>query len=155
MSKSKIIALTAVITLASCMTCMTTIGTAAEPRDAITAANKTFMAAFKRADAAGMAALYTENGQLLPPGSDFVEGRPAIQAVWQGLMDMGIKAVNLETIEVEGHANTAIEVGKYTIAGEGGKVIDNGKYVVIWKRQRGQWRLHRDIWNTSVPAPTQ
>ena len=148
MAKLKIIALIALIILASCTT---TTGR----WNAITAANKTFMATFERADAAGMAGHYTENGQLLPPGGDFVKGRPAIQAVWQGFMDMGIKAVNLETIEVEGHFNTATEVGKYTITGEDGKVIDTGKYVVIWKRERGQWRLHRDIWNTSVPAPTE
>jgi ketosteroid isomerase-like protein len=34
---------------------------------------------------------------------------------------------------------------------EGGKVVDRGKYIVIWKREQGQWKLHRDIWNTSMP----
>jgi len=23
----------------------------------------------------------------------------------------------------------------------------NVKYVVVWQRSAGQWRLHRDIWN--------
>jgi ketosteroid isomerase-like protein len=36
---------------------------------------------------------------------------------------------------------------------EGGQVIDNGKYVVLWRREAGQWKLHRDIWNSSQPAP--
>jgi ketosteroid isomerase-like protein len=48
----------------------------------------------------------------LPPNSDFVTGRPAIQAVWQSVMDVGIKDVKLQTVELEGHGETAIEVRK-------------------------------------------
>jgi uncharacterized protein (TIGR02246 family) len=127
--------------------------TSTEVRDAIVAANGNFKTTFKAGDAAGMAALYTENGQLLPPNSDFVTGRPALQTFWQAIMDMGIKEAGLETVEVESHGDTAIEVGKYTLKGEGGQVLDNGKYIVIWKQEDGQWKLHRDIFNSSMPAP--
>jgi uncharacterized protein (TIGR02246 family) len=127
--------------------------TSTEVRDAIVAANGNFKTTFKAGDAAGMAALYTENGQLLPPNSDFVTGRPALQTFWQAIMDMGIKEAGLETVEVESHGDTAIEVGKYTLMGEGGQVLDNGKYIVIWKQEDGQWKLHRDIFNTSMPPP--
>jgi len=54
--------------------------------------------------------------------------------------------------EVEDHGDTAIEVGKYTLKGEEGQVLDTGKYTVIWKQEEGQWKLHRDIFNSSVPA---
>ncbi|MDA2935246.1 SgcJ/EcaC family oxidoreductase [Acidobacteria bacterium AH-259-D05] len=118
--------------------------------DAIKAANEVWMSTFAQGDAGGMANLYTEGGQLLPTQSDVVSGRQAIQAFWQSVMDMGIKTVKLETVEAEGHGDTAIEVGRYTLSGEGGEVMDQGKYVVIWKQVEGQWKLHRDIWNTSV-----
>jgi uncharacterized protein (TIGR02246 family) len=121
--------------------------------DAIVAANKTFMTTFSQGDAAGMATLYTEKGQFLPPNSDFVTGKQALQATFQALMDMGIKSIELETIEVEGYGDTASEVGKYTLASEGGQVLDQGKYIVIWKQEAGQWKLHRDIFNSSLPAP--
>ena len=49
------------------------------------------MVALKRGDAEGLAALYTENGQVMPPNSDFVTGRQAVQMFWQAVMDMGIK----------------------------------------------------------------
>jgi uncharacterized protein (TIGR02246 family) len=120
-----------------------------EIRDAIAAANEKFMAAVSRGDAAALAALYTENGQLLPPNSDFVRGRQAIQTFWQGTMDMGIKTATLEIVEVEGHGDTAIEVSTYILQDEGGQVLDKGKYIIIWKREGGQWRLHRDIFNSS------
>ena len=124
-----------------------------EIRDAIAAANEKFMTAFNGGDAAGLAALYTEQGQVLPPNSDFVTGQQAIQAFWQALMDMGIKSAQLEIVEVEDHGDTATEVSKYTLQGEGGQVLDKGKYIIIWKREDGHWKLHRDIFNSSMPAP--
>jgi uncharacterized protein (TIGR02246 family) len=126
--------------------------TGSEIRDKIAAAVEAFMAAFNRGDAAGVAALYTEDGQLLPPNAGFMKGRQAIQAFWQGGMDMGLKAAKIEIVEVEGHGDTAIEVSTYTLYGEGGQALDEGKYIVIWKKEGGQWKLHRDIFNSSKPA---
>jgi uncharacterized protein (TIGR02246 family) len=119
----------------------------------IQAVNEIFMSTFARGDAAGMGGLYTEKGQLLPSNSDFVTGRKAIQDFWKGAMDMGIKNAKLQTIELEEHGDSAYEVGKYTLSGVGGQIMDQGKYIVIWKKQGGEWKLHRDIWNTSLPAP--
>ena len=116
---------------------------------AIAAANQNFMAMFGAGDAAGMAQRYTANGQLLPPQSEFVSGRGAIQAFWQGAMDMGLKQVDLQTMELESHGGTAIEVGKYTLYLEGNQEADTGKYLVVWKDESGNWKLHRDIWNSS------
>jgi uncharacterized protein (TIGR02246 family) len=127
-------------------------GTSTGVQAAIAAANENFMSTFNRGDAAGMCDLYTANGQLLPTGSDFVTGKAAIQAFWQGAMDMGIKTARLDTVEAEEYGETAIEIGKYTLSGEAGKVMDRGKYVVIWKQEGGQWKLHRDIWNSSLSA---
>ncbi|MFC1525907.1 YybH family protein [Candidatus Latescibacterota bacterium] len=127
---------------------------ATEIRDAIVAADDTFSATYGRGDAAGMAALYTEAGQLMPPNSDFLTGREAVQAAFQGFMDMGVKEIKLEAVEVEEYGDTATEVGKYTLEAEDGSVIDQGKYIVIWKQEGGEWKLHRDIFNSSMPAPT-
>ena len=53
------------------------------------------------------------------------------------------------------HGDTAIEVGKFTLQGEGGQTVDEGKYLVVWKQADGQWKLHRDIFNSSMPVPEQ
>jgi uncharacterized protein (TIGR02246 family) len=120
-------------------------------RAAIAAANEKFMAAFEAQDAAGLAALYTKGGQILPPNNDFVTGREAIQGFWQAGMDMGLRKAKMDIGEVEGRGKTAIEVSRYTLYAEGDAVADQGKYIVIWKRKKGGWRLHRDIFNSSVP----
>jgi len=132
--------------------CNTVQQDSAETQDAIVAANEQFMTAFSNSDDAALAALYTEDAQLMPSNSDFVSGNEAVQAFWKSVFDMGIKKAKLETLEVEGMGDTAYEVGEYTLFTEGEQVADSGKYVVIWKMVNGQWKLHRDIWNTSMPA---
>ena len=119
--------------------------------EAIAAGNERFMAAFARQDAAAMAGLYTESGKLLPPNSDILAGRPAIQAFWQAVMNMGIRSAKLEILEVEALGDTAVEVSHYTLYLAEGQVADLGKYLVVWKREKGAWLLHRDIFNTSQP----
>ena len=79
---------------------------------------------------------------------------PSIRkALFQALIDTGIKAIKLETIETERYGDTASEIGRYILEGEGNQVLDRGKYIVIWKREADQWKIHRDIFNTSMPAP--
>jgi ketosteroid isomerase-like protein len=124
---------------------------AADAKAAVLAANKVFEAAVARGDAAGMAACYTATAELLPAHNDAVAGRPAIEKFWRGVLDAGIKQAKLTSIEVEIHATDAHEVGEYELQDDKGRVLDKGKYVVIWKRDGGGWKLHRDIWTTSLP----
>jgi len=121
-------------------------------RAKVLAGNKKFMAAFGQKNAGALAKLYTKGGQLLPPGSEVVSGGAAIQAFWQGALDAGLVQATLDTVEVEGHRDTAIEVGRYTLRGADGQVADAGKYLVIWKVEGRSWKLHRDIWNSSPPS---
>jgi ketosteroid isomerase-like protein len=107
-----------------------------------------------RGDGAAVAALYTSDGRLLPVQNDFVTGKEAIKVFWQAAFDAGIKGASLETVEFESHGNSAHEVGKYKLLDADGKVLDHGKFIVIWKKDGETWKLHRDIWTTSV-APKQ
>jgi hypothetical protein len=34
-----------------------------------------------------------------------------------------------------------------------GKVLDHGKYVVVWRREGGKWRLLRDMFSTNCDGP--
>ncbi len=124
----------------------------ADTRAAIDAANQKFMAAFGRHDSAGIASLYTTNGQVFPSNSDIVTGAAGIQAFWQGAFGMGLKEAALETVELDVQGETAIEVGRYILKADRGAVADQGKYIYIWKHSGGTWKMHRDIFNTSQPA---
>ena len=126
--------------------------TATNVRSAIEAANRKFVASYNQGDAATIGTYYTGDARLLPPNADFIAGKQAIAAFWKGAMDMGVKSVTLETVEVEDFGQTANEVGQFSLLDAGNHVIDSGKYIVVWKLETGQWKLHRDVWNSSRPA---
>lgn len=116
------------------------------------AAAEQWSTAFGAHDAEALASLYTEDAKLLPPNSDFVSGRAAIQTFWQGVMDAGVATATLTVEEASGTDSLAVEVGRYRLSSAAGDPIDEGKYIVWWKRTNAGWRLYRDIWNSSRPV---
>ncbi len=118
-----------------------------EVRDAVEAGNRAFVAAFLRGDAAAVAQLYTETAQVIAPGEPVASGRPAIAVAWQKAIDGGVKDVSLHTAAVESAGDLASETGTVRLVAKDG-TITQGRYVVVWKREGGRWKLHRDIWNS-------
>jgi len=117
-------------------------------RSSIESGNRAFAAAFLRGDAEAVAELYTEDAQVLPPGAAAVAGRPAIAAFWKGAIDAGVKDLALVTEQVESAGDLAYEIGRVRIVAKDGGVTED-RYLVVWKRGDGGWRLHRDIWNST------
>jgi len=115
------------------------------------------LAAFHRGDAAGVTAYYTKGARILPSNTEMITGRQGIQAMWQGMMDSGVKEVGIEILELEPMGDkAACDIGKYRMKIEpepGVTVEDVGKYVVIWKHDGESWKLDVDMFNTSLPAP--
>ncbi len=121
-------------------------------RAGIEAANAKWMHALEQGDAEELAAIYTTDTQLLPPNSGMLSGRDAVRKVFQGMMDAGIQ-IKLQTVEVESLGGTAVEIGNATVIGPDGQTLDSGKYLVTWKKVGEDWKMHRDIWNSSLPQP--
>jgi uncharacterized protein (TIGR02246 family) len=117
----------------------------------IDAANAQFVAAFNRGDAAALAQFYTEQATALPPGAPMAKGRAAIQNLWQGAIQEGDKNMSLTALRVEQFGNAAREIGQFGLdAPNAQKQMTHveGKYVVLWRRVGGAWKLDTDIWNT-------
>jgi uncharacterized protein (TIGR02246 family) len=131
------------------------LGAAAQARDIkadIDAANAQFVAAFNKADAAGVARFYTEQATALPPGAPMAKGRAAIQALWQGAMDAGDTNLSLQALRMDQFGDAAREIGRFSLdAPNPQKQMTHveGKYVVLWRRVGGSWKLDTDIWNTN------
>ena len=111
--------------------------------------NDVWTAAFNKGDAAAVAALYTEDAYVLPPGSAMVKGRAAIEGFWrQAAQQMG--DAKLTTVDVLPLGRSAArEIGTVTLKTKSQppqEVV--GKYVVVWRKVGRDWKLATDIWNT-------
>ena len=125
-----------------------------ESLEAVRAVSAQFPEVYAQGDAAAVAALYTEDGMIMAPNSEIVTTHPDIEAFWQGVMDLGVTELEIVPDEIEVYGDTAIERGNVQLFLGDGTSVDTVKYILVWKEQDGRWLLHRDMWNSNLPAPS-
>lgn len=123
----------------------------ADLRAEIEQRNQEFMDAFNRGDAAGVAAAYTDDARVLPPGGNPVSGRRH-RAVLEGRHGDGHPGGRLADGDgrVRRRPRLRDRLRNPHREPEGGNpTTQTAKYVVIWKRQAGRRWLAVDIWNSN------
>ena len=114
--------------------------------------------AVRAKDAHACAAFYADDGWIMPQNSPGAQGTEAIADVWRGFFRLKDFALTFEPtrIVVAQAGDIAYDIGSYSLAfdGEQGPVRDRGKYVVVWRKVRGDWKVAVDIFNSngSIPA---
>jgi uncharacterized protein (TIGR02246 family) len=121
----------------------------AQNKAAIEKLNDAWTAAFNKGDAAAVAALYTEDAYVLPPGSGMVKGRAAIEAFWRQAAQQ-MSDAKLTTVDVLPLGRSAArEIGTVTLKTKSQPPQEIlGKYIVVWRKIGRDWKLATDIWNT-------
>ncbi|MEQ1797553.1 MAG: DUF4440 domain-containing protein [Lacibacter sp.] len=119
---------------------------------AIAASNSTYGSNFSTGDSVAFVSHYTSDACISPSNMPRMCGAEAITAFFNGGYKMGIRDIKLTTEEVMGGKDAVVETGTYEILGDKGVSFDKGKFIVIWKEENGKWKMHRDIWNTDMPA---
>lgn len=114
-----------------------------------------WQSAFESGDGNALAALYTEDGAVMPPNGETVTGRPAIAAFWNDFSAGGLGGV-IEDTEAHAQGDLGYKRGRYTITDADGSVVDVGKYIEVWRQVGGEWQLHRDMFNSDrAPAAAE
>jgi uncharacterized protein (TIGR02246 family) len=114
----------------------------------IEAVNAKWMELFGKGDFDGVAQLYTADATAFPPGSAMVKGRAAIGAMWKGMAEH-VSNPKLTTLDVKRmSAHSAREIGTFSLMTRDPTPKEiSGKYIVVWEKVRGDWKLAADIWN--------
>lgn len=115
-------------------------------RHAIDTANAALRTALLAGDAVKVADLYTVDAQIVAPGAPIAAGRAAIVEFWKGFIASKPKDLSLTTRSVESAGELTVEDGTVKITGADGSV-STARYLVVWKKEDGSLKLHRDIWN--------
>jgi hypothetical protein len=126
----------------------------AAARTAIDSTNRELMTHFNMGHPDIVAALYAENGVVMPPNEPVVVGRSAIKDVLAQFAAMKAQ-LTLTSTAVSANGPLAVERGTYSVTftppGAKAPVTDTGKYLVHWHRIDGKWMLVDDIWNSDLP----
>jgi ketosteroid isomerase-like protein len=108
-------------------------------------------------DLTGTVAFYAKDGVVMAPNAPPAEGTAAITETWRGILGLpnGSLTFAPTRVTIAKSADLAYEVGTYSLAFDGakGRVQDQGKYVVVWKKEGRAWKVAADIFNSNVPAP--
>ena len=131
---------------ATCL-CLT-VSAMAQDKATIQNLNDQLTRAFNAGDIAAVAAHYTEDATVLPPGAEMVLGRNAILTFWKSAADQ-IGDIKLTAVDVKPlGSNAAREIGTFSLRTKGAQSQQvTGKYVVVWEKVGGDWKLATDIWN--------
>ena len=117
-------------------------------------ANRNFMDLVAKGDSVGLANSYTIDAKFMNAGAPAVEGRANIQTAMSEIIKSGITKLDLRLINVFGTEDLLVEEGELTLFVKD-DVVGEEKYIVLWKKEDGQWKLFRDIFNSNLPAQHQ
>lgn len=127
--------------------------------------NKELAAAFETRDFAPVAEMFTDDAVMLPPRRGLVRGRGDIQSYWSNakrVKDLQFQSETVTPLAGDvardiGTLRMRLEPGRarrqsLAEAGEGDGLQARevaGKYVFIWRKLGGDWKLETGIWNVT------
>lgn len=119
-------------------------------RNRILEAAQNFSKAYMNGDFDAIAQSYTADAKIFPNNADIISGREAIKQRW--MLGAGVKILHHEIIpqEIKFFGDYAHDYGYFqgkTERKDGSTVAWKGKYVVVWKKENGDWKMYLDIWN--------
>ena len=132
---------------------------AATDVSAMRAVDQSWLKAYNAGDADAIAGLYDEKAILMPPGAPAARGRASIRAFLASDMAAAKKAGVVFHLGPKSDGGVNGDMGwvsgTYSVTDASGKVIDNGKYLSVSKKEGGKWLYVRDTWNSDRAAPAE
>lgn len=124
----------------------------AAARKQIDSANQNLVTGLAKGDSTLAAESYCKDAKFMAANAPALSGRKEISGDFGNLIRSGITDLKITTVDVWGGENAITEEGKWTLALKDGKQVDQGKYLVLWKKEDGKWKIFRDCLNSDMPA---
>ncbi|WP_259071325.1 YybH family protein [Mucilaginibacter sp. X4EP1] len=98
--------------------------------------------------------LYTDDACLLSPNMPPICGKKALEKDFGDTFAAGqVKGVKFQTGEVYGDGKGYItEEGTWQVFDPNGKLLDDGKYLKLWRATKDGWKIFRDLFNSNHKA---
>lgn len=111
--------------------------------------------AVEERDLDSIVALFADDGRIMPPNAKSVTGREPIAQAWRGILDLPELEFSFAptAVNVAESGDMAYVIGTYQLAyqGEEARVEDAGKYVDVWEKIDGEWKVMIETYNSDLP----
>jgi len=134
-------------------------GTSADST-AIVAAAAQYRQGWLNGDTAMALSVISDDVQLMLPGAPDVHGQAGARKVFvEEMTQYHIPALTVHRQELLLQGDHAIDLGTYEetmVPRKGATIYATGRYLVVWRREPGGWRMWRYMLNEfAPPAPTR
>ena len=126
----------------------------ADDANLIRQSSEAFVKAFDQGDAKAVAALWTEDGQLVDEAGQAFNGRPAIEAAYAKFFQEhpGAKiSVTVDAVRVL-NDDAAIEEGRASLEPASAGAAGAAKYTAVHVKEDGKWQM-ASVYESSATAP--
>jgi uncharacterized protein (TIGR02246 family) len=110
----------------------------------IAATSQQYREAWQRGDLDGVMKFWTSDAKAIGPGG-VATGTAAIRASLEQSVHMGIHDLRHEERETYGRGDSVVEVTRSVALDADGKPMLTVRYMTLWQKSGGQWRIHREF----------
>ena len=100
--------------------------------------------ALKNGDSIALGNMYTADAELFSNGGPSTIGRENLIKAFGGMIRDRITGSGFKTTGLWGNAYMLVEEGTGFFAHANGKKVSSGKYLLVWKKDEGQWKIFKD-----------
>lgn len=96
----------------------------------------------KNGDSIALGNMYMKNAEIIPS----TKGRENIIKVFGSYIRDSITGSNFKTTQLWGNEQLLVEEGIGKWSHVNGRVVGQGRYLLVWKKDDGKWKILRDTW---------
>jgi ketosteroid isomerase-like protein len=104
---------------------------------------------FANGDIEWIMELHATGAIQMPPNAPSVIGHEALRAQWEGMIKNLDASFMSTEVHVAASGDMAYDIGTVTIKGPDGPIP--AKYLIVWVREDGKWKVAVDMFSTNQP----
>ena len=113
--------------------------------------SREFVDLFNSGDTKGLANMFTEDAKSMGPNESSHLGISNIEINFNNIINSGAVKAKIKTIGLWGDEKMLAEEGVYIFSDKDGNELDKGKYITLWRKENGKWKIFRDCVNSDLP----
>ena len=117
--------------------------------------NQQWVAAEASNDHDAAMALLWEDATMYPPNALPIQGHDGIKQLYESIVFSSLELVGPLSITVSGDVAASWSLMNYSfsLVGVEGAFDDEAKFVAVWERRNGEWKVIANAWSSNLPLP--